>query len=168
MNVALADLVVTGLVIPVSVIVILAGHEESLATCRFEWTLEALCFLVTVLTLAAIAFENYARLCLPAERYVWEWREIRVKRVFPQFNASTAMWHHGRVSFSCLFYPGDPFVALWYSNVVYIRQNREVVWDNNLTAVKFFLSFYTFDSLFLFIFSPCQSILFVENFLSNL
>lgn len=70
MNVALADLVVTGLVIPVSVIVILAGHEESLATCRFEWTLEALCFLVTVLTLAAIAFENYARLCLPAERYV--------------------------------------------------------------------------------------------------
>ncbi|XP_029172602.1 melatonin receptor type 1B-like [Nylanderia fulva] len=68
-NVALADLVVTGLVIPVSVIVILAGHEESLATCRFEWTLEALCFLVTVLTLAAIAFENYARLCLPAERY---------------------------------------------------------------------------------------------------
>lgn len=71
-NVALADLVVTGLVIPVSVIVILAGHEESLATCRFEWTLEALCFLVTVLTLAAIAFENYARLCLPAERYVCE------------------------------------------------------------------------------------------------
>ncbi|EFN70987.1 Melatonin receptor type 1C, partial [Camponotus floridanus] len=68
-NVALADLLVTGLVIPASVIVILAGSEESLGTCRFEWTLEALCFLVTVLTLAAIAFENYARLCLP-ERYV--------------------------------------------------------------------------------------------------
>lgn len=67
-NVALADLLVTGLVIPVSVIVILAGHTESLNTCRFEWTLEALCFLVTVLTLATIAAENYARLCLP-ERY---------------------------------------------------------------------------------------------------
>ncbi|XP_076225910.1 adenosine receptor A1 isoform X2 [Nomia melanderi] len=68
-NVALADLLVTGLVIPVSVIVILAGHEESLNTCRFEWTLEALCVLVTVLTLATIAAENYTRLCLPPERY---------------------------------------------------------------------------------------------------
>ncbi|XP_017889705.1 histamine H2 receptor-like isoform X2 [Ceratina calcarata] len=68
-NVALADLLVTGLVIPVSVIVILAGHEESLSTCRFECTLEALCFLVTVLTLATIAAENYTRLCLPPERY---------------------------------------------------------------------------------------------------
>lgn len=67
-NVALADLLVTGLVIPVSVIVILAGHEESLSTCRFECTLEALCFLVTVLTLATIAAENYTRLCLPPER----------------------------------------------------------------------------------------------------
>ncbi|XP_018407660.1 PREDICTED: neuropeptide Y receptor-like [Cyphomyrmex costatus] len=66
-NVALADLLVTGLVIPVSVIVILAGYAESLGACRFEWTLEALCFLVTVLTLATIAAENYARLCLPAE-----------------------------------------------------------------------------------------------------
>ncbi|XP_015598341.1 melatonin receptor type 1B-A [Cephus cinctus] len=68
-NVALADLLVTGLVIPASAIVILAGQEELLSTCRFEWTLEALCFLVTVLTLATIAAENYARLCLPAERY---------------------------------------------------------------------------------------------------
>ncbi|XP_078034126.1 adenosine receptor A1 [Augochlora pura] len=68
-NVALADLLVTGLVIPVSVIVILADHEESLSTCRFEWTLEALCVLVTVLTLATIAAENYTRLCLPPERY---------------------------------------------------------------------------------------------------
>ncbi|XP_016913294.1 RYamide receptor-like [Apis cerana] len=68
-NVALADLLVTGLVIPVSVIVILAGHEESLSTCRFECTLEALCFLVTVLTLTTIAAENYTRLCLPHERY---------------------------------------------------------------------------------------------------
>ncbi|XP_015116055.1 melatonin receptor type 1A [Diachasma alloeum] len=68
-NVALADLLITGLVIPASAIVILAGHEESISICRFEWTLEALCFLVTSLTLATIAAENYARLCLPAERY---------------------------------------------------------------------------------------------------
>ncbi|EZA55529.1 hypothetical protein DMN91_008935 [Ooceraea biroi] len=68
-NVALADLLVTGLVMPVSMIVILAGHEESLATCRFESTLEILCFLVTILTLATIAGENYARLCTSAERY---------------------------------------------------------------------------------------------------
>ncbi|CAG5081408.1 Similar to Mtnr1a: Melatonin receptor type 1A (Mus musculus) [Cotesia congregata] len=68
-NVALADLLVTGLVIPSSAIVILAGHEDSLSICRFEWTLEALCFLVTILTLATIAGENYARLCLPTEKY---------------------------------------------------------------------------------------------------
>lgn len=67
-NVALADLLVTGLVLPASAIVILAGHKESLGICRFEWTLEALCFLVTVLTLATIAVENYMRLCLPVER----------------------------------------------------------------------------------------------------
>lgn len=89
-NVALADLLVTGLVIPVSVIVILAGYAESLGACRFEWTLEALCFLVTVLTLATIAAENYARLCLPAERYSGNGERTRVKGVFPQFNASTA------------------------------------------------------------------------------
>lgn len=69
-NVALADLMVTGLVLPASAIVILAGHKESLGICRFEWTLEALCFLVTVLTLAAIAVENYMRLYLPVERWV--------------------------------------------------------------------------------------------------
>jgi len=69
-NVALADLLVTGLVMPVSMIVILAGHEESLSTCRFESTLEILCFLVTILTLTTIAGENYARLCMSAERYV--------------------------------------------------------------------------------------------------
>lgn len=74
-------------------------------------------------------------------------REIRVKRVFPQFNASTAMWHHGRVSFSRLFYPEGPFVALWYSSAIYIRRNREVLWENSLTAVKSFLSLCIFDCL---------------------
>ncbi|XP_015517065.2 melatonin receptor type 1B-A-like [Neodiprion virginianus] len=68
-NVALADLLVTGLVIPASAIVILAGQQESPSICRFEWSLEAVCFLVTVFTLATIAVENYARLCLSEERY---------------------------------------------------------------------------------------------------
>ncbi|KAL7307266.1 hypothetical protein TKK_0000463 [Trichogramma kaykai] len=69
-NVALADLLISGMVIPASAILILAGNEESpKGVCRFEWTLEALCFLVTVLTLAAIAVENYLRLCWPVERY---------------------------------------------------------------------------------------------------
>ncbi|XP_015176751.1 PREDICTED: substance-K receptor-like isoform X2 [Polistes dominula] len=67
-NVALADLLVTGFVLPASVIVILAGHEESLTICRVEMTAQSICFLVTVLTLTTIAAENYARLCLP-ERY---------------------------------------------------------------------------------------------------
>lgn len=62
---------VTGLVLPASAIVILAGQKESLSICRFEWTLEALCFLVTVLTFAIIAIENYARLILPPERFVY-------------------------------------------------------------------------------------------------
>ncbi|OXU31659.1 hypothetical protein TSAR_014853 [Trichomalopsis sarcophagae] len=67
-NVALADLLISGMVIPASAILILAGHEESpRGICSFEWTLEALCFLVTVLTLAAIAVENYMRLCWPIE-----------------------------------------------------------------------------------------------------
>ncbi|XP_012256341.2 RYamide receptor-like isoform X2 [Athalia rosae] len=68
-NVALADLCVTGMVIPASAIVILADQQESPSICRFEWSVEAVCFLVTVFTLVIIAGENYARLCMPAERY---------------------------------------------------------------------------------------------------
>lgn len=66
-NVALADLLVTGLVLPASAIVILAGQKETPGICKFEWTLEALCFLVTSLTLATVAVENYSRLCLSAQ-----------------------------------------------------------------------------------------------------
>lgn len=69
-NVALADLLISGMVIPASAILILAGmHDEyPRGVCDFEWTLEALCFLVTVLTLAVIAVENYMRLCWPVEK----------------------------------------------------------------------------------------------------
>lgn len=63
MNVALADFLVSGLVVPVSAVVILAGLQENLSVCRFQWFLAVLCFLVTVLSLAAISAENYARLC---------------------------------------------------------------------------------------------------------
>ncbi|XP_067004079.1 alpha-1A adrenergic receptor-like [Anabrus simplex] len=68
-NVALADLLVTGLVIPASTVVILAGMQDSPSVCSFQWFLGILCCLVTVLTMAATAAENYARLCLPPECY---------------------------------------------------------------------------------------------------
>lgn len=61
-NVALADLLITGLVIPASAVVILSGVEASLAVCKFQWFLAVVCFMVTVLTLAATAAENYVRL----------------------------------------------------------------------------------------------------------
>ncbi|KAJ8664608.1 hypothetical protein QAD02_006270 [Eretmocerus hayati] len=69
-NVALADLLISGLVIPTSTILILAGMDEDYpqGMCSFEWTLEALCFLVTLLTIGAIAVENYLRLCWPVDR----------------------------------------------------------------------------------------------------
>lgn len=68
-NVALADLLVSGLVVSASAVVILAGVQDSLAVCKFQWFLAALCFLVTVLSLAVVAAENYARLCCSAPFY---------------------------------------------------------------------------------------------------
>ena len=68
-NVALADLLVSGLVVPTSAVVILAGLRDNLAICRFQWFLAALCFLVTVLSLTAIAAENYVRLCCSVASY---------------------------------------------------------------------------------------------------
>ncbi|XP_014215145.1 adenosine receptor A3-like [Copidosoma floridanum] len=78
-NVALADLLISGMVIPASAILILAGmHDEyPRGICVFEWTLEALCFLVTVITFVAISVENYMRLCWPVERYI----KLTTKRV---------------------------------------------------------------------------------------
>lgn len=69
MNVALADLLVSGLVVPASAVVILAGLQENLVVCRFQWFLAALCFLVTVLSIASIAAENYVRLCCSSNIY---------------------------------------------------------------------------------------------------
>lgn len=68
-SVALADLLVTGLVIPASAVVILAGLQDNLSVCRFQWFLAALCFLVTVLSLTAVAAENYVRLCSSPNTY---------------------------------------------------------------------------------------------------
>lgn len=68
-NVGLADLLVTGLVIPASAVVILAGLKDNLAVCKFQWFVAAWCFLVTVLSLAAIAWENYFRLCYSIDVY---------------------------------------------------------------------------------------------------
>ncbi|XP_044733635.1 melatonin receptor type 1B-A-like [Chrysoperla carnea] len=68
-NVALADLLITGMVIPASTVAILASLDGSLTICRFQWYLAVLCFFVTVLTLTTTAIENYARLCCTSEDY---------------------------------------------------------------------------------------------------
>ena len=69
MNVALADLLITGLVFPASTVVLLAGLKDAPEVCNFQSFLAILCCLVTLLTLAATAAENYARLCLSQDCY---------------------------------------------------------------------------------------------------
>ncbi|KAK9878003.1 hypothetical protein WA026_020215 [Henosepilachna vigintioctopunctata] len=66
-NIALADFLVSGLVVPASAVVILAGLQDNLNVCRFQWFLAALCFLVSVLSIAAVAVENYVRLRCSSE-----------------------------------------------------------------------------------------------------
>lgn len=70
-NVALADLLVTGVVMPASAVVILAGVKESALTnvCNFQWSFSIACWLVTILSLLATAAENHARLCLSPTCY---------------------------------------------------------------------------------------------------
>ncbi|XP_054277057.1 alpha-1A adrenergic receptor-like [Macrosteles quadrilineatus] len=68
-NIALADLLVTGIVMPASAVVILAGLPDSPPVCHVQWFLAILCWIVTVLTLLAVSVENYARLCSRPERY---------------------------------------------------------------------------------------------------
>ncbi|XP_021942610.1 alpha-1A adrenergic receptor-like isoform X2 [Zootermopsis nevadensis] len=68
-NVALADLLITGLVFPASTVVLLAGLKDTPGVCNFQWFLAILCCLVTLMTLAATAAENYARLCLSQDCY---------------------------------------------------------------------------------------------------
>ncbi|KAE8749314.1 hypothetical protein FOCC_FOCC004021 [Frankliniella occidentalis] len=68
-NVALADLLVTGLVFPASAVVILAGLRDTQTACSFHWIVAVLSVLVTLLTYSAIAVENLMRLCLPPSWY---------------------------------------------------------------------------------------------------
>ncbi|KAL1456696.1 hypothetical protein WDU94_001404 [Cyamophila willieti] len=72
---ALADLLISGVVIPASAVMILAGIRQNdpikEIVCHVQWFLTLLCSLVTVWTLAMIALENYARLCLPPECYAF-------------------------------------------------------------------------------------------------
>ncbi|XP_053665581.1 melatonin receptor type 1B-like [Anopheles marshallii] len=63
-NIALADLLITSVVMPASTIVLLAGIDNSdKEVCYFHWFLAACSFLVSILTLAMMAVENYLRLC---------------------------------------------------------------------------------------------------------
>lgn len=62
-SVALADLLVSSILIPTSVIVLLAGFDESsMAICRAQWFFAACAFLVTILSLAVsnpIQFQSF-------------------------------------------------------------------------------------------------------------
>ncbi|BET00428.1 7 transmembrane receptor (rhodopsin family) [Nesidiocoris tenuis] len=72
-NVALADLLVTGVVMPSSAVVILAGLDRhpggAVQVCHVQWFLALVSWMVTVLSLASAAAENYARLCLSPQVY---------------------------------------------------------------------------------------------------
>uniref|UniRef100_A0A1B0GKM6 G-protein coupled receptors family 1 profile domain-containing protein n=2 Tax=Lutzomyia longipalpis TaxID=7200 RepID=A0A1B0GKM6_LUTLO len=70
-SVALADLLVTSFLIPSSAILLLAGIDDSLAVCKFQWFLAACTFLVSVLSLFATAVENYMRLCTTQDGSSW-------------------------------------------------------------------------------------------------
>lgn len=64
-NVALADLLVTSILMPASTIVLLAGIEEPLAVCRVQWFFAACAFLVTILSLAVSTsvYKKISRRC---------------------------------------------------------------------------------------------------------
>lgn len=51
-NVALADLLITSILMPCSTIVLLAGMDETLSVCRVQWFFAACAFVITVLSLA--------------------------------------------------------------------------------------------------------------------
>ncbi|CAG9801627.1 unnamed protein product [Chironomus riparius] len=66
-NIGLTDLIVTIVVIPISIVSLLAMNKDEeetpLSVCKFQWFLAACAFLVSVLTLAVTSIENYMRLC---------------------------------------------------------------------------------------------------------
>ena len=59
-NVALADLLVTSILMPASTIVLLAGIDAPLSVCRVQWFFAACAFLTTILSLAV---STYSMLC---------------------------------------------------------------------------------------------------------
>lgn len=69
-NLALADILITGLVFPASIVVILADLTDSKSVvCNFQWFLALVSCLVSVLTILATAIENYSRLCMSPDCY---------------------------------------------------------------------------------------------------
>ncbi|XP_059612606.1 melatonin receptor type 1B-A-like [Phlebotomus argentipes] len=70
-SVALADLLITSLLIPSSAILLLAGIDDSLSVCKFQWFLAACAFLISVLSLSSTAVENYLRLCTSQDGSAW-------------------------------------------------------------------------------------------------
>ncbi|XP_055908176.1 melatonin receptor type 1B-A-like [Eupeodes corollae] len=70
-NIALADLLVTSVLMPASTIVLLADIEDTQSVCRVQWFLATCAFLVSILSLAMTAVENYNRLCTPQDVRPW-------------------------------------------------------------------------------------------------
>ncbi|KAH7985457.1 hypothetical protein HPB51_026823 [Rhipicephalus microplus] len=62
-NLALANLLVSSVGFPVTIVAILAGSQGSLITCRWQWYPALLGFYTTVFTFLFIAAENYVRSC---------------------------------------------------------------------------------------------------------
>ncbi|KAH9361955.1 uncharacterized protein LOC144171367 [Haemaphysalis longicornis] len=62
-NLAMANLLVSSVGFPVTVVAILAGSQGSLLTCRWQWYPALLGFYTTVFTFLFIAAENYVRSC---------------------------------------------------------------------------------------------------------
>ncbi|XP_055708486.1 melatonin receptor type 1A-like [Phlebotomus papatasi] len=73
---ALADLLITSLLIPTSIILLMAriaNSADSMSFCKFEWFLAVFAFMVNILSLLMIAVENYFRLCAPHEHTTKIW-----------------------------------------------------------------------------------------------
>ncbi|XP_046679368.1 melatonin receptor type 1B-B-like [Homalodisca vitripennis] len=147
-NVALADLLVTGVVMPASAVVILAGIKDSplSAVCSLQWCLSIVCWLVTILSLLATAGENYARLCLSPHCYasltqgritllmlaIWAVSGVMVALQFhldlvPDYcstKSTSILPYQATAAVLCLVLPGLVTLALYLRIILQVRLAR--------------------------------------------
>lgn len=147
-NVALADLLVTGVVMPASAVVILAGVKEASlsSVCTLQWCLSIVCWLVTMLSLLATSAENYARLCLSPQCYalltqsritvimlsIWIVSVVTVALQFqydlvPDYcttKSSSILPYQALVAVLCLVIPGVVTLFLYLRIIMQVRFAR--------------------------------------------